>query len=100
MQNHFLYFPMVKRVQHLEGVSSKWRKTTSLREVYLVHIRFQVAWRENEKNIFPLEEGGKGAWWMLNKREDVSYEGDQAQFQQHNFALFFSYNKHAYGFLL
>ena len=72
---------MVKDIQHLVDVSSKWRKTTFLREVYLVHTRFQVAWRKYEDNIYPLREGGMRAWGIIDKREMVSYEEAQAQIQ-------------------
>ena len=42
---------------------------------------------KNGENTFPLEEVGKRAWGMLDKREMVSYKGAQAQIQQHNLAL-------------
>ena len=50
--------------------------------------------RTNLQKTFPLEEGGKGDWWILNKREKVNHKGDQEKFQQHNPTLNSLYNEH------
>ena len=41
----------------------------------------------NEENNFPLMEGHKRDWGILEKREMVSYKGSQAKIQKHKLGI-------------
>ena len=90
---------MVKHLQHLGYVSSKWRKTISLSEAFLVHTRFEMVKELVRRTLAPWMKEVREFGECLTKGEHVSQKGAQAQFQQHNPALFSSYNKHSPEFL-